>query len=203
MRREVYEEAGVTLSHVLYHSSQPWPCGPSPQARARRHSSDRAPVGGMRETRRGQGWALHTAQSTCAYGTRVRLTRVCVARCAQLMLGALGIADTDEVVPNLNEVADARWGGRAEVAEALEAVRGPGHAGARASRGLGLKAPRPLAPPQASRSSLSGFVSVAAAASTGPPEGALTLPAPEAIAHQLLAAWVAAPIESLREGSES
>ena len=43
---------------------------------------------------------------------------------AQLMLGALCIADTDEITANLNEVADARWGCREEVADALKAVRG-------------------------------------------------------------------------------
>lgn len=39
------------------------------------------------------------------------------------MLGAFGVADTDEIVPNLNEVADARWASRAEVVDALRAVR--------------------------------------------------------------------------------
>ena len=31
MPAQVREEAGVTLSQVFYHSSQPWPNGPSPQ----------------------------------------------------------------------------------------------------------------------------------------------------------------------------
>ena len=116
VRREVQEESGVTLSEVYYHSSQPWPCGPSPQ----------------------------------------------------LMLGALGIADTNEIVTNVNEVADARWSTREEVAEALEA---------------------------AAQAKPNEFL--AGASSTARPDGALTLPAPEAIAHHLLAAWLSAPIETL------
>jgi NAD+ diphosphatase len=31
VRREVREESGVLVGDVIYHSSQPWPNGPSPQ----------------------------------------------------------------------------------------------------------------------------------------------------------------------------
>ncbi|KAL1503567.1 hypothetical protein AB1Y20_012045 [Prymnesium parvum] len=112
VRREVQEEAGVSVAEVFYHSSQPWPCGPSPQ----------------------------------------------------LMLGALGIADTDTITPNLSEVADARWADRAEVAAAIDAARN-------ASRGMDNQ--------------------------RDPNPATLVLPASEAIAHNLLAAWLEAPISSL------
>ena len=71
VRREVREEAGVDVGAVIYHSSQPWPNGPSPQ----------------------------------------------------LMLGAVGLATSEELVVDTQELESARWLDLAEIAPALERSR--------------------------------------------------------------------------------
>ena len=102
------------MGEVLYHSSQPWPNGPSPQ----------------------------------------------------LMLGAIGIAETDSITVDEHELEAATWVERSEVKAALQAQRtgGAGWDGA------------PSGAPDASD------CAGGSAHRTTP----LVLPPPVAIAHQLL-----------------